>query len=419
MTIKVLYIDGVGPFGGASRSLFEALRALPMGEVAPLFLMQRGTAQNFYGKVATDLIGVRGLTRFDNTRYSFYRGVRWLVLLRELFHLPFTLRGLARARAKWPQVDLIHANEITEILPAILAKMIYRVPLVIHVRSVQRKTGRSWRTRIINRLLARYADRIIAIDEHVRSSLPADLPVTVIHNSFSPAPTASAAGESPVLKRINALPSASLKVGFVGNLHHSKGVFDLVEAARIVKQSGTPVDFILVGGATRKDDNIRSAILARFGLVQDVQTQLGAILRDHGLEGSFHLLGPTLDIQAVYPLFDVVCFPSHFDAPGRPVFEAAFFGVPAIAAVSNPQPDTLIDGETGIAIPPHRPDRLAEAVLRLARNREELQRLGANAKALADSNFNPARNSQSLLDLYRRALRIEDQQGRSGPVESV
>ena len=45
--IRVLYIDGDGPFGGASRSLFEAVRALPDGTVAPYFVASRGTALDF------------------------------------------------------------------------------------------------------------------------------------------------------------------------------------------------------------------------------------------------------------------------------------------------------------------------------------------------------------------------------------
>ena len=68
---------------------------------------------------------------------------------------------------------------------------------------------------------------------------------------------------------------------------------------------------------------------------------------------------------------DVLCFPSHYDAPGRPIFEAAFFGVPSIVAVRNPRPDTLVDGETGLAIRPHDADELAEAITRLATHRAD------------------------------------------------
>lgn len=100
-SIRVLYIDGVGPFGGASRSLFEAIRALPSGSVEGYFLAAEGTALDYYRRVAKDVVVTRGLTRFDNTQYSYYRGARWLVLLREAFHMPFTLASVVCAKLKW------------------------------------------------------------------------------------------------------------------------------------------------------------------------------------------------------------------------------------------------------------------------------------------------------------------------------
>src|SRR5687767_10881576 len=67
--MKVLYVDGDGPFGGASRSLFEVVRAFPKGSVDPHFVAARGTALSVYRQVAKDVVVTRGLTRFDNTRY--------------------------------------------------------------------------------------------------------------------------------------------------------------------------------------------------------------------------------------------------------------------------------------------------------------------------------------------------------------
>ena len=156
--IKVLYIDGDGPFGGASRSLFESVRALPTGSIEPYFVAARGTALEFYRQVALDVIETRGMTKFDNTRYSHYRGVRWLVLLREIFHFPFTIVALIKARKRWGRFDLIHVNEFVYIIPALLAKVLFRVPLVVHVRSLARKDEPSMRTKWLNAILAREAD---------------------------------------------------------------------------------------------------------------------------------------------------------------------------------------------------------------------------------------------------------------------
>lgn len=396
-------MDGVGPFGGASRSLFEAVRAFPPHAVSPYFLATRGTAADFYKTVATQIIEGYGLSRFDNTLYSHYRGKRWAVLLRELYLVPFSLAVVRRAYGRWQNdIDLIHVNEILEIFPALLAKRMFRKPLVVHVRSVQNADPKSWRYRFLSRLLRKHADAVIAIDENVRASLPSDLKVHVIHNSFTP--TVAAEPDRKMIAAIESLPVASLKVGFVGNLHHSKGLFEMVEAAKILSEAGRDVDFVIVGGTTVSDVGVKATALSKAGLAQNVQQELHERASSLGVADHFHLLGSTKDIQSVYDRLDVICFASHYDSPGRPIFEAAFAGVPSIAAIKNPYPDTMIPNVTGIAIHPRDPVALARAIAYFEQNRTEVSRMGAEARALAKRNFDPLTNSSKLLGLYQQLM---------------
>ena len=90
------------------------------------------------------------------------------------------------------------------------------------------------------------------------------------------------------------------------------------------------------------------------------------------------------------------------DAPGRPVFEAAYFGIPSIVAVRDPTPDTIVPGKTGLCIPVPDAKLLAEAVEFLYRNPSERQRMGENARRLAEANFDIQRNAARVLDIYRR-----------------
>lgn len=400
MTLKVLYIDGVGPFGGASRSLFEAIKAFPQGAVDPYFVVQRGTATDFYAKVARGIVATRGLTRFDNTQYSHYRGVRWLVLLREFFHFPFTVASLLNAKLRWKSVDVIHVNEVTEIVPGLIAKFVFAAPLVIHVRSPQWASVNALRSRWLNARLEGAAAAVVAINENTRATLPADLEVDVVQNSFTA--RRSFQSDPALLRRLDMLRPSSLKVGFVGNLHHSKGLFDLLDAAKVLRKGGHDVEFVIVGGTTMIDKGLKAWILKVAGLAQDVQARLSAEVEKFELSDSFHLLGPTPDIQCVYERIDVICFPSHYDAPGRPVFEAAFSAVPSIVSVARPRADTLIDGETGLAIPARDPSRLARAISYFIDNRSEVERMGANAKRLAEANFSPEANARKLLAVYAR-----------------
>lgn len=400
--MKILYLGGVGPFGGASRSLYEAVNALSDSSLSTYFLMPRGTAMSFYKRVATDTLAIRGVTRFDHTRWSYYRRLRWLVAFRELFHVPSMVAGLYAAQRKWPNIDIIHVNEITEIIPGILAKRIFGARMIIHVRSLVHDDLKRRRTRWLHYMLRKHADAIIAIDETVRASLPSDLTVDIIHNSFTSKPVEIP--DKAYLMQLDGLRPGALRVGFVGNLFRTKGIVELLHAARLVKQAGSNVQFLIVGGATAETKGWKAAALRALGLANNVIEDVYRMIKDFGLEQDFLLLGPTADIQRIYPCMDVLAFPSHLDSCGRPVFEAAFFGVPSIVAVGRPTNDTLVHGQTGLAI--SKPDHklIADAILTFDRDRGEVRRMGENARELAETNFRPDTNARRLLEIYRRTL---------------
>lgn len=403
--IRVLYLHMIGSFGGASRSLFEAVRAFPPGEIEACFLTQRGTVEPFFGQLG-EVETVRGFAKFDHTRYSHYRGLRWLVALRELTYLPSTLLGLRRARRRWGHVDLIHLNEFTGVLALWVARRLFRAPAVIHVRSVVQDDARLARTRWMHALLHREAAAVVSIDESVRASLPVDLDVTVIHNAFAPA---RASGSDVALDAALArLKPGTFTIGFVGNLLRVKGILDLIEAAGQLATRGLDFQLLIVGDDAGDSRGVRARALRRLGLSQDVRAEVEAAIERHGLRERVHLTGFTKEIARAYPRMQALCFPSHYDAPGRPIFEAAFFGVPSVVAVRRPRADTLVHGVTGLAVPPREPDALADALESLVRDPGAAQRMGEAARAMAEDTFSVERNAGRLLALYRRVVKPGD-----------
>jgi glycosyltransferase involved in cell wall biosynthesis len=181
-------------------------------------------------------------------------------------------------------------------------------------------------------------------------------------------------------------------------------VAELIEAANVLQRRGVDAEFILVGDDARPSKGLKARLLNALGLAQDLRAEVEANVATYGLGDRVHLVGFQSDIASVYRAFDVLCFPSHYDAPGRPIFEAAFSGVPSIVALTRPTADTLVDGVTGIAIPPRDAERLAEAIALLAGDRALCCRLGEAARDLARSNFDIAVNALRLLAIYRRAL---------------
>ena len=174
----------------------------------------------------------------------------------------------------------------------------------------------------------------------------------------------------------------------------------------MLKEQGADVEFVIVGGHTRLDKGLKGWALSKAGLVQDIVEELEQRIKRYGLEKSFHLLGATSDIQCVYERLDVITFPSHFDAPGRPVFEAAFSAVPSIVCVNKPLADTLIHNVTGLAIPAKNPIALSEAIRYFEENRHEVNRMGLEAQKLAIDSFEPEHNASRLFDVYKRVCHL-------------
>ena len=391
--MRILYLHPAGTFGGASKSLIELYRQLTGQGVEGIVLTPAGSSAEAFEAAGMTVRQVRGLSQFDNTRYGRYRGLRWLILLRELWLLPASLWGLWRLRHE--RVDLIHVNEITLLPLGWLAKRIWRVPLVMHVRSLQCGPGSSRRTRRIHAWLRQHADAVVAIDHTVAATLGPDLPLHVVHNGLALPPGGAAPGRSP---------GGVVRVGFLGVLVPLKGVFELVEAVRLLRDRGVAVECLVAGENARHLSGPKAWLLARLGFARDVRAELEAFIKREHLQDRISLLGFVADVQSVYEQLDILCFPSHLNAAGRPVFEAAFHGVPSVVAINKPLPDAVVDGITGLAVPAPDPVLIADALERLVRDPALRRRLGVQARRWADETFSIEANAARMATIYRSLL---------------
>lgn len=391
--MRVLYLHPAAAFGGASKSLIELFACLRREGVNGTVLAPRGPACKAFKEAGMDVRPVRGLSQFDNTRYGHYRRLRWVILLRELLLLPFSVAAILCLRRE--HFDLLHVNEITLLPLGIFAKWLMRIPMVVHVRSLQRSPGSGLRTRLLNRLLAKHADAVVAIDHAVRKTLDSDLQVQIVHNGLViDRPLARAERESQT--RIN--------IGFLGVLIALKGIYELIEAMRILKARGVEVHCLIAGENARHLSGAKAWVLGKMGFARDVRADLDSLIVEYGLQSHVSMLGFVGDVRTLYPQIDVLCFPSHLNAAGRPVFEAAFYSIPSVVAVENPVPDAIIHEVTGLAIPRPDPALLADALQRLAEDEGFRQRLGKQARVWAEQNFAIDTNAKLMCEIYQSLI---------------
>ena len=357
-----------------------------------------GSATAAFRAAGMDVMETRGLTQFDNTRYGHYRGLRWLIIIRELMFLPTSLHALWRSRKQ--DFDLIHVNELTLLPMGVLAKRLLRIPMVVHVRSLQWTPSKGWRRRWLTECLRRHADAVVAIDHTVASTLDSRLLVDVVHNGIS----VSNAHSTLEGRDVN----APVRVGFLGVLLPLKGIYELIEAMRILKERGVRVECLVAGENPRRMAGIKGYLLSRLGFAHDVRAEVEAMIEVYGLHDHVKMLGFVDDVQALYRKIDILCFPSHLNAAGRPVFEAAFHSVPSVVALENPLPDAIVHGVTGLAVPRPDPEMIADAIQKLAEDAEYRCTLGRQARVWAEENFSIERSAEQILEIYRRVLHKAD-----------
>lgn len=388
--ISVLYIHHSGVFGGAQRSLLELVKALSNNSIDPIVFIPRGITSKIFTEANIKTFTAKGISQFDNSKYGHYRNFRWLILFRELLYIPFTYFGLKRLKKQINSIDIIHVNEITCLPAAIMAKRIFKVPVVLHVRSLQRSPG-SYRNKLIYRWISKHCSKVIAIDHTVNSSLPHYLNPIVIHNGFKP--QSSNLNESRNSKPVFAM---------VCSLNYFKGVVDFIKAAVLAQENNLDITFRIIGTELKKLSKFEK-LLQIFNLSHNASDEISTIIEEKQLT-NIEFRKFTMDISSAYSNIDVLCFPSHLNAAGRPVFEAAFFKKPCIIAIENPQSDTVMDYKTGICVPVKSPQEIFNAIKYFCDNPEEITRMGSLAYELANKNFDIKRNAAMVRDVYSTIL---------------
>jgi glycosyltransferase involved in cell wall biosynthesis len=121
-----------------------------------------------------------------------------------------------------------------------------------------------------------------------------------------------------------------------------------------------------------------------------------------GLATHIQVLGQRDDVADLLQVFDIYAMSSRWEGVGRALTEAMHCARPIVATAVNGVTELIVDGETGLCVPPHDPTALAAAIKRLALDRQLAERLAKNAQ----------RKATDLMDGRQMVLAIEELYGR-------
>ncbi len=112
-------------------------------------------------------------------------------------------------------------------------------------------------------------------------------------------------------------------------------------------------------------------------------------------------VGERTDVSALLPGFDVFAMASRYEGLPCAIVEAMAAARPVVATAVNAVPNIVVAGETGLLVPPGRPDLLGRALVHLIDNPDLAARLGSTARANLGDELTPAALGAVLDETYR------------------
>ncbi len=299
--------------------------------------------------------------------------------------------------------DIVHSTTPKAGLLCAVAAFFARVPIRLHTF-----TGQPWaRLAQPMRWLVKHGDRmIIRLNTKCYADSRSQADFLVAEGVAAPGRIAVLGGGSlggvdlaqfnpdrwktryaEIREKLGIPPGAKI-ITFIGRITRDKGIGELVAAFRRLIDSGINACLLLVGPFEPERDP----------LPDEVEKQIRH-------ETRIKAVGYSTEPERYMSVSDVFCLPSYREGFGNVVIEAAAMGVPTVGTRIVGLVDSVVDGETGILVPPRDVDALADALSRMLSDEALRMRLGKAAQERARTQYDSDTVNQLLLgeyDLLRR-----------------
>ncbi len=189
--------------------------------------------------------------------------------------------------------------------------------------------------------------------------------------------------------------------------------------ARVRRSLGLPEDafvFVIVArlSAAKDHANLLRAFVkvaaaaphARLVVVGDgeLRDDVERLRRELSLEDRVVLTGSRHDIPELVGAFDGFVLSSYTEGLAMTLLEAMAAELPIVATRVGGNAEVVIDGETGLLVPPRDTERLGEALLWMASHADTARAMGARGRERALAHFSIEAMVDAYEDAYARAL---------------
>jgi glycosyltransferase involved in cell wall biosynthesis len=379
-TTRVMYVNNTSDHYGASRSLVRIVRNLDPRKYTPVVVIPddgplRETLEGC-GVAVVVWPGLGIVTRSIATASGL------VGLAGSLLPSALGLRGLMRRL----RVDIVHTNTAVIMAPALAARLA-GVPHVWHVRETFAEFGRLWP--FLSRFIRATSRRVIANSRATADQFPPGDKVVVVNNSLDVENYDVDRGRLRAEFRRRHGLADEVVVGCVGRIKYlRKGQEFLVRAVALLRGRGLRVKALVVGSP--------------FPGNEDHLVRLSGLIESLGVRDDVVLTGDLDDVRPAYAAMDMLALPSALPEPfGMVILEAMAMHLPVIATNGGGPADIVVDGQTGLLVPPTDVGALADAIARLALDERERLAFGAAGRRRLESEFALGPMMRSIQAVYQ------------------
>lgn len=368
--INILYIFVTLPVGGAENHLLTVLKEINRSKYNPVIccIREKGEIGEEIERMGVDIITL--------SRKSKSWNIRIIMDILKIIHQK--------------NIQLIHAHLYHSNMYGRIAAAISKIPVIITEHNVYQKY--KIKRRVINWLLAKKTDKIIAVSEAVKRYVVSRdwvdaSKIEVIYNGIDVKKFQSFLSKEEARHRIG-IPVKCFLIGTIARLTEQKGHIYLIKAIDIIKGSIPNAKLVLVGSGP-------------------LESYLKAEVSEKELNDYVIFLGSRRDIPDILKAMDIFVLPSLWEGLGIALLEAMASSIPVIATNVGGVPEIINNDINGLLVPPGDPFSLSQAIFDLYKNEFKRQRLSKNGLETIENKFTSHCMVKKIENLYESVLRLK------------
>jgi len=289
--------------------------------------------------------------------------------------------------------DILHAHVPRATLWASAAcRTVLRRPRFVYTEHSVQDIYPRW-ARWVYRAFLPLVDRVICVSDAARESFSARWPryaalTTRVWNGIRSRRMAPNVPRDELRTALGVGPDAPVLCN-VANVTAHKAQEVLVRAVVIARRQHPELRCWIAGGLHHEPATVEA---------------LRAAIRSHDLEGSVELLGPRADVPDLLSAADLFVLSSRQEGFPITILEAMAAGRPVVATRVGGCAEAVLDGRTGLVVPPDDPDELAGAILRVLADPGLAEAMGEAGRARVQAEFTVERMVERHLSVYAQLL---------------